>query len=77
MIVVEYVAFNVPAGRIVADPDLAAKFLTRVCRSLPPELQVDLATFNKTLLNLRRRDEAKRGLPRLQRSYNGRGRSKP
>lgn len=40
---------------------------------LSNELQVDEATLNRRLLNLRRRGDVKGGLPQLQRSYDSRG----
>ncbi len=76
-IIAEYRLYNVPADQILSDPSLAAEFHTRVNRQLPAETHVDRATFNKRLLNLRRRGQANGGLPRLKRVYNGRGRNKP
>jgi len=73
VIVETYVRFDTPADQIVADPDLAGQFGDAVNGRLPREDQVDLATLNKRLLNLRRRGEEKGGLPRLRRDYNGRG----
>lgn len=76
-IVAEYSLYGVPADQIVSNPERAIEFRDRVNRSLTPELQVDQATFNKRLLNLRRRGQANGGLPRLERGFNGRGRNKP
>jgi hypothetical protein len=71
-IIEEYTSFAIPADRIVAEPQVAVRFCEAVNRRLPEELQVDQAMLNKRLLNLRRRGEAKGGLPRLRRAYNGR-----
>jgi|GEM_PF-4586793 len=60
VIVAEYPLYGVPADQIVADPNLAAKFLDRVNLQLPSELRVDQATFNKRLLNRRRRPSERR-----------------
>lgn len=77
VIITEYPLYGVPADQIVADPVLSAEFQLRVNRQLPPESQVDYATFNKRLLNLRRRGQENGGLPRLERGYSGRGPNKP
>lgn len=77
VIISEYLRYNVPADQIVADPKLAAEFQDRVNSQLPPEFRVDPATFNKRLLNLRRRGQANGGLARLERGYSGRGSNKP
>lgn len=77
VIITEYPLFGVPADQIVSDPAIAAEFRERVNRQLPQELQVDAATFNKRLLNLRRRGQENGGLPRLERGFNGRGPNKP
>ncbi|HZZ70858.1 MAG TPA: hypothetical protein VFE24_01310 [Pirellulales bacterium] len=77
VIVAEYPLYGVPADQIVADPKHAAEFLARVIRQLPKELRVDQATFNKRVLNLRRRGQANGGLPRLERDFNGRGPNNP
>jgi hypothetical protein len=77
VIVSEYPQFNVPADQIVADPELSTKFLGKVNKQLPANQRVDVATFNKRLLNLRRRGEENGGLPRLRRDYNGRGPNRP
>jgi hypothetical protein len=77
VIVAEYPVFNVPADQIVSDPALSVRFQDAVNQKLPPAAQVDVATLNKRLLNLRRRGEGNGGLPRLERGYNGRGPNKP
>lgn len=76
VIVETYGRFDTPADQIVADPHLAAEFGQKVNAQLPGDQQVDQATLNKRILNLRRRGEGKGGLPRLRRDYNGR-RPKP
>ena len=68
----EYVKFDVPADRIPADPEKAAEFLQRVNRELPQDIHFSLPELNTTLINLRRKGEAKGGLPRLRRTYRGR-----
>jgi hypothetical protein len=77
VIVAEYPLFGVPADQIVADPKLSLEFKARVDRQLPPALRVDQPKFNKELLNLRKKGQAKGGLPRLERGFNGRGANKP
>lgn len=67
-IIEEYTSLGIPADRIVSDPRMAVKFHDAVNRRLPDELQMDQVTLNKRLLNLRRRGEAKGGLPRLERN---------
>jgi len=77
VIIAMYPLYGVPADRIVADPKCGVEFRDAVNRQLPDELQVDQASFNKRLLNLRRRGEANGGLPRLKRRYSGRGPNLP
>ncbi len=72
-IIETYVRFDTPADQVVADPQLATRFGQDVNSQLPKTQQVDQATLNKRLLNLRRRGEEKGGLPRLRRDFNGRG----
>lgn len=68
-VIAEYTSLAIPADRIVADPQVAARFCDAVNRRLPAEHQVDQATLNQRLLNLRRRSEDNGGLPRLGRNY--------
>jgi hypothetical protein len=77
VIISEYVKLNVPADQIVTDPAIAGDFRKAVNSHLPKERQVDQATLNKRLLNLRRRGEDNGGLPRQKRRYNGRRNRKP
>lgn len=72
VIVAQYVEFGIPADNIVADPKVSAEFTRKVNSRLPNADQVDSATVNRRLLNLRKRGEDKGGLPRLERRYNGR-----
>jgi hypothetical protein len=76
-IISEYGKFNTPADQLVCDPQVSEAFRKAVNRRLPPDAQVDLPALNKRVLNLRRRGEAKGGLPRLCREYNGRGPNRP
>ena len=69
----EYTKLEIPANQIVSDQSLASDFCNAVNRHLPEGFEVDQKTVNQRLLNLRRRGEANGGLPRLQRSYSGRG----
>lgn len=71
-IISTYRVFNTPADRIVTDPQIDQDFVERVNKLLRPDDVASLAEINRRLLNLRRLGEAKGGLPRLQRRYNGR-----
>jgi hypothetical protein len=68
-IIEEYANLGIPADRIVADAHLASRFCDAVNGRLPESLQVEPATLNKRLLNLRRRGEANGGLPRLKHNH--------
>ena len=68
-ICLEYERFAVPADRIVIDPHLAAEFADRVKASLSMDAELDVAAVNHRLIALRKRGEAKGGLPRLERDY--------
>jgi len=72
VIVTEYVEFDTPADKIVADPGVSAEFTGKVNSKLPAVQRVDPATVNWRLLTLRKRGEDNGGLPRLERCYNGR-----
>ena len=72
VIVTEYVPFDTPADKIVADPEVSAEFTNKVNSHLPAAGRVNPATVNWRLLTLRKRGEDKGGLPRLERRYNGR-----
>lgn len=73
----EYVSFQTPADRLVSNPAVAAAFAAAVNARLKKDQRVDQVTLNKRLLNLRRRGEDNGGLPRLERSYYGRGPIRP
>jgi hypothetical protein len=60
-----YPKFGVPADQIVTSPQLANEFVELVNQQLPESARVDVQACNKRLLNLRKRGEAKGGLPRL------------
>lgn len=66
-----YVADDVPCDRVVSDPTMLSSFTdrynARTGQSLSP------GEVGHDLLNLRRRGEAKGGLPRLRRAFDGRG----
>ena len=65
-----YLEYAVPCDRIVSDPARLARF-ARDYRDRSGQ-DVDLASLGHHLLNLRRIGQAKGGLPRLRRAYNGR-----
>ena len=75
VIIEEYVRYDVPADQIPADPIMAQEFLNRVNARLSDGSKFSLPDLNKRLINLRRLGEAKGGLPRLRRNYNGRDNS--
>lgn len=77
VIIAAYVSINVPADQVVADPELAGRFLAEVNGRLSDDLHLDQKAFNKRLINLRRKGEDNGGLPRLRNNYHGRGPSKP
>ena len=70
-IVVVYVEFDVPCDRLVANQAKLLQFRDRY-RQMTGHAP-DLTELGEHLLNLRRRGEAKGGLPRLRRGYSGRG----
>ncbi len=69
----EYQRLAIPADQIVSDPRNADVFCKAVNDHLNEQQQVDQATLNRPLLNLRRRGETNGGLPRLQRNCHGHG----
>lgn len=72
-----YIDFDVPADQIVADPALSQEFCRRTNLLLPEQSHIASGPdFNRKLLNLRRRGEAKGGLPRIRSQFHGRGGSK-
>ena len=65
LIIEQYAQFNLPADRIIADPATAARFADAVNSSLPQGHRFDIPALNQRLLTLRKRGEARGGLPRL------------
>jgi len=65
-----YIEYNTPCDRLVSDPAslqaLAEDYAQRIGRP------VEAARVSHRLLALRKLGEAKGGLPRLRRAYNGR-----
>lgn len=61
----EYVSFNVPADQIVTDISLAKQFMARVQARYPDAL-LELSTFNRLLINLRKKGENRGGLPKIR-----------
>jgi len=70
LLVEMYVRWNVPCDRLVSDPAKLRGFADEyvAARGQP----VQLSELSHHLLNLRRLGQAKGGLPRLRRRYNGR-----
>ena len=68
VIVAEYISFDVPSDKIVADSEVSEEFTNKVNRHLPIADRADPRTVNSRLLTLRKRGR----LPRLARQYNGR-----
>jgi hypothetical protein len=65
-----YLEYAIPCDRLVSNPSSLQGF-TKDYVSRTGQV-VDPAVLSHHLLNLRRRGEAKGGLGRLQRAYNGR-----
>lgn len=65
-----YLEYAIPCDRLVSNPSSLQAF-TQDYANRTGQL-VEPAVLSHHLLNLRRRGEAKGGLSRLQRSYNGR-----
>jgi hypothetical protein len=65
-----YVKDNVPCDRLVSDPERLFAF-TQAYTDRTGE-EIDAADLAHRLLTLRKLGEAKGGLPRLRRDYNGR-----
>jgi hypothetical protein len=66
-----YLEYRVPCDRLVSNPRKLERFTKDyISRAKQPVEPADLA---HKLLNLRRKGQAKGGLPRLKRNYNGRG----
>lgn len=68
-----YLEYAIPCDRLVSNPDLLSRFTedygTRSSHT------VEAAQLGHHMLNLRRQGEAKGGLCRLRRAYNGRNSS--
>ncbi|PQO27381.1 hypothetical protein C5Y96_17725 [Blastopirellula marina] len=77
VIIAVYVMVDVPADQVVADHDVAERFLSEVNSRLSGALHLDQKALNKRLINLRRRGEDNGGLPRLRNNYHGRGPNRP
>ena len=67
-----YVGHNIPCDRLVSNPEMLTRFTDEYVAFTGD--RVSPSAVGHRLLNLRRRGEDKGGLPRLRRSYNGRGR---
>lgn len=65
-----YLQYAIPCDRLVSNPSSLQSF-TKDYESRTGQV-VEPAVLSHHLLNLRRRGEAKGGLGRLQRAYNGR-----
>ena len=68
----KYQEFATPVDPILADANLAEEFAGMVNAELPADEQVEVKWLNWRLMTLRKRGEAKGGLPRLQYAYHGR-----
>ena len=82
-IIYTYVEFNgdssepVSADAIVSDIDRQDRFWKAVSKRHRSAATLDRRDLNRRLLSLRKRGQAKGGLPRLHRSYGGRSVKKP
>ena len=68
-----YVEFDVPCNRLVSDPARLLAFAEDYTERTGQ--QVEPAQVSHRLLTLRKLGEAKGGLPKLRRKYNGRNRN--
>ena len=66
-----YLKYNIPADRLVSNPVLLFRFTNEYTTKTGKK--VSASELGHTLLNLRKLGEKRGGLPRLRRSYNGRG----
>ena len=66
-IVETYKSFNRSSDQILVDETLSSQFVAEVLRRLLADMQVSLKLVKSRLLTLRRRGEARGGLPRLRR----------
>lgn len=65
-----YVECNTPCDRLVSDPANLLSFTEQYTERTGQ--QVEAAQLSQHLLSLRKLGEAKGGLPKLRRKYNGR-----
>ena len=65
-----YIEYNTPCDRLVSDPASLQAFAEDYAQRTGQ--QVEAARVSHRLLTLRKLGEAKSGLPRLRRAYNGR-----
>ena len=65
-----YVEYDTPCDALVSDPAALLSFAEDYAERTGQ--QVEPAEISRRLLNLRKLGEAKGGLPRLRRRYNGR-----
>jgi hypothetical protein len=65
-----YAAHNMPCDRLVSDPERLLAFTQAYTERTGQEIEP--AQVSHRLLTLRKIGEAKGGLPRLRRKYNGR-----
>jgi hypothetical protein len=72
IIIEEYKKFNTPVDTLVNDTDKFTKFLNVINAQLEPNTQYTWDNLKSRLLSLRKKGQAKGGLPRLKHQYNGR-----
>ncbi len=70
IIIEMYLEYNIPCDTLICDQELFFPFVEDYIQRTGQ--QVELPQFAKHLLKLRKCGEAKGGLPRLRRVYNGR-----
>lgn len=68
-----YLDLGIPADRILLEPRMTGRFCDEVNAHVPGSVRYTTVGITKRLLALRKRGEARGGLPRLQRPYYGRG----
>ena len=71
----QYVRFDTPVDSIVGDPSVAEHFTTLVKKAYPSDPDLAVKKVSERLFALRKRGADNGGLPRLRRSYRGRGSS--
>jgi len=65
-----YIQYAIPCDRLVSNPNVLANFASDYTKRTGH--RVELGSLGHHMLNLRRKGQAKGGLPRLKRRYNGR-----